>query len=104
MRALRGLETTSNILVMRGSPSRATHPPTEQTHAYDSKMSILAMSQPPTHAAFKRHYGWEDSNRHSDFASRPRTEPEKIALPSIRQVCSKSVDAELANLMERAGY
>ena len=89
---------------MRGSPGRTTHSATEQTHAYESKMSILAMSQPPTHAAFKRHYGWEDSNRHSDFTSRPRTEPEKIALPSIRQVCYKSIYAELASVMERATY
>lgn len=46
------------------------------------KMSLLAMTAPGPHAGFKREYPWD---KRSD-CSRPRTEPERFSLPSIRQV------------------
>ncbi|TLD33360.1 hypothetical protein PspLS_00368 [Pyricularia sp. CBS 133598] len=50
-------------------------------------MSTLAMAAPSPHAPFKKEYfsNWDD-RRQADYApSRPRSDPERIALPSIRQ-------------------
>ncbi|KAF6844587.1 homeodomain-containing protein [Colletotrichum musicola] len=48
-------------------------------------MSMLAMAAPSPHSAFKS-YPWDGGRSSStDYSSRPRTEPERIALPSIRQ-------------------
>lgn len=52
-----------------------------------STMSTLAMAAPSPHAPFKKEYfsNWDD-RRQADYApSRPRSDPERIALPSIRQ-------------------
>ncbi|KAL8294300.1 hypothetical protein RB597_007974 [Gaeumannomyces tritici] len=61
---------------------------TQDRHQGDqSKMSMIAMAAPAPHAPFKREYfsSWDD-HRQTDYASsRPRSEPERIALPSIRQ-------------------
>ncbi|WDK15392.1 homeobox domain-containing protein [Colletotrichum graminicola] len=46
-------------------------------------MSMLAMAAPSPHSAFKQ-YPWDGGRSTSDY-SRPRTETERIALPSIRQ-------------------
>ncbi len=57
-------------------------------------MSMMAMSQPATYAPFKREFGWPEF-RSPDYApSRPRMEPERVALPSIRQVCLPSASAQ----------
>ncbi|GJC95780.1 homeobox domain-containing protein [Colletotrichum higginsianum] len=47
-------------------------------------MSMLAMAAPSPHSAFKQ-YPWDGGRSTSDYSSRPRIEPERIALPSIRQ-------------------
>ncbi|KAK2003415.1 homeobox domain-containing protein [Colletotrichum falcatum] len=46
-------------------------------------MSMLAMAAPSPHSAFKQ-YPWDGGRSTSDY-SRPRTDNERIALPSIRQ-------------------
>lgn len=48
------------------------------------KMSTLTMPIPHHHTGFHREFSWQEA-RPTDY-SRPRHEPEKIALPSIRQV------------------
>ncbi len=70
--------------VMEESLPQSTSRVSERTQS-NNKMSILAMSQPTTPSAFKRHYAWEDS-RQSDFASRAPERARAGALPSIRQV------------------
>ncbi len=52
-------------------------------------MSMLAMITPTPHDAAMRHYSWNDPRSRDHVLSRPRTEPDKIALPSIRQVVSR---------------
>ncbi|KAJ0159269.1 Homeobox protein PKNOX1 [Colletotrichum tanaceti] len=47
-------------------------------------MSMLTMAAPSPHSAFKQ-YPWDGGRSTSDYSSRPRIEPERIALPSIRQ-------------------
>lgn len=49
------------------------------------KMSMIAMATPSPHAPFRRDF-WDDG-RSMDYApSRPRSDADGIALPSIRQV------------------
>jgi len=50
-----------------------------------SKMSMLAMVGPPPHAPFRRDYAWEETRPMDVITNRPRTDTERIALPSIRQ-------------------
>ncbi|KAJ2893137.1 homeobox domain-containing protein [Zalerion maritima] len=67
--------------------TRAPEPPT--TTGQGNKMSIVAMAAPSPHAAFRGEFVWDERSRpieYSSPSSRPRTEPERIALPSIRQV------------------
>lgn len=48
-------------------------------------MSMIAMVTPTPHAPFRRDF-W-DEGRSTDYASsRPRSDADRIALPSIRQV------------------
>lgn len=49
------------------------------------KMSMIAMATPTPHAPFRRDF-WDEA-RSTDYAlSRPRSDADRIALPSIRQV------------------
>lgn len=64
-------------------------------------MSMIAMAHPVPHSAFKREFAW-DETRQSEYASRPRAEPERIELPSIRTVqlimlCFAACECVLAN-------
>lgn len=50
-------------------------------------MSMIAMVTPTPHAPFRRDF-W-DEGRSTDYtSSRPRSDADRIALPSIRQVNS----------------
>jgi hypothetical protein len=75
---------------------------TEESEASRSKMSMLTMAAPSHHAAFKRDYPW-DGSRPSEYSSRPRTGPERVALPSIRQVLEDSAWTNSTDLMRLAG-
>lgn len=56
-----------------------------QQAAQNYKMSMIAMATPTPHAPFRRDF-W-DETRSADYApSRPRSDTDRIALPSIRQV------------------
>lgn len=48
-------------------------------------MSALTMPFPHPHTGFHREYPWQEA-RPSEHSHRHGNEPEKIALPSIRQV------------------
>lgn len=49
------------------------------------KMSMLAMATPTPHAPFRREY-WDEARPTEYGPSRPRSDAERVALPSIRQV------------------
>lgn len=50
------------------------------------KMSMIAMATPTPHAPFRREF-WDEARASSDYnQSRPRSDVDRIALPSIRQV------------------
>ena len=77
----------SCVSVMEDSPSRTEQSNRAQAQSLQSsKMSMLAMVTPSPHAPFRREYSWDESRSADMASSRPRTEPERIALPSIRQV------------------
>lgn len=47
---------------------------------------MIAMATPTPHAPFRRDY-WDEARASSDYAtSRPRSDADRVALPSIRQV------------------
>jgi hypothetical protein len=56
-------------------------------------MSMVAMAQPISHAHFQREFGWSDPRPSAYAPSRNRDEPERVALPSIRQVHPASIAA-----------
>lgn len=71
---------------MENSPSGPERTNRNQERSGDSsKMSMLAMAPAP-HLPFKRDFPWDDERPSAFGSSRPRSEPERIALPSIRQV------------------
>lgn len=80
-----GTPTGSAILVMEYSLSRLAQTNRVDTSQPTNKMSLLTMPLPNPHTGFHREFAWQDA-RSYEPAHRPRNEPEKIALPSIRQV------------------
>lgn len=50
-------------------------------------MSMLAMAAPSQHAGFKREYPW-DNGSSMEYVPHSRPQPDRIELPSIRQVRS----------------
>lgn len=58
-------------------------------------MSMIAMVTPTPHAPFRRDY-W-DEGRSTDYSSsRPRSDADRVALPSIRQVISDILSFKLS--------
>lgn len=53
--------------------------------ARNSKMSMIAMATPTPHAPFRRDY-WDEARATEYAPSRPRSDADRVALPSIRQV------------------
>ncbi|ROT35924.1 hypothetical protein SODALDRAFT_54431 [Sodiomyces alkalinus F11] len=54
------------------------------TSGAQHKMSMLAMTGPSPHSGFTREFLW-DGGRSTEHGPQPRAEPERVALPSIRQ-------------------
>jgi len=55
-----------------------------------AKMSMLAMVTTTPPSLFRPDYAWDNARSAEMASARPRTGPERIALPSIRQVVSRS--------------
>jgi hypothetical protein len=73
---------------MELSPSRYQSPQqVNETLAESSNMSTLTMGRPPPMFPSPNVMIWEE-RRPLELPSRPRSPPESVELPSIRQVCS----------------
>jgi hypothetical protein len=79
-------QPSADIPVMEYSPSRlAQINRVDRSNLTNNKMSTLAMPLPHPHTGFHREFSWQEA-RPSGPSYRPVNEPDKIALPSIRQV------------------
>ncbi|KAI8660594.1 Homeobox domain-containing protein [Fusarium keratoplasticum] len=66
------------------SLSKQSETTPQETAPATAKMSMLATASPSSHPSFGMPRPWE-ANRCPDYSLRPRTENDRVALPSIRQ-------------------